>query len=73
MPIAVNIIPKTYSYGDYIIKQGEVPQGLIIVAEGQCAVVATRPGERRLTEKKQGGATTVQRNAPEKDGIRKNK
>jgi hypothetical protein len=73
MPIAVNIIPKTYAYGDYIIKQGEVPPGLVIVAEGQCAVVATRPGERRLTENKdQGGATTVQvKNAPEKDGIRK--
>jgi len=71
MPIAVNIIPRTYAYGDYIIKQGEVPPGLIIIAEGQCAVVATRPGERSLTEKKKGAATAAQGSAPEKDGIRK--
>lgn len=34
MPIAVNIIPKTYAYGEFIIKKGEVPGGLHIIIEG---------------------------------------
>lgn len=34
MPIAVNIIPKTYAYGEFIIKKGEIPAGLHIIIEG---------------------------------------
>lgn len=41
MPIAVNIIPKTYAYGEFIIKKGEIPTGLHIIIEGQCKAVAT--------------------------------
>ena len=31
MPIAANIMPITYSFGEYIIKEGEVPEGLYII------------------------------------------
>jgi len=34
MPIALNIIPKTYAYGEFIIKKGEIPAGLHIIIEG---------------------------------------
>jgi hypothetical protein len=25
MPIAANIVPKTYSFGEFLVKRGEVP------------------------------------------------
>jgi hypothetical protein len=34
MPIACNIIPKTYSFGEYIVKKGEIPDGLFIINSG---------------------------------------
>jgi CRP-like cAMP-binding protein len=27
---------KRYSFGEYIIKRGEIPKGLIIITEGLC-------------------------------------
>jgi hypothetical protein len=51
MPIAANIVPKTYSFGEFLVKRGEVPQGLFIIIKGQCKVVATRFGVRRLVSK----------------------
>lgn len=51
MPIAANIVPRTYSYGEFLVKRGEVPQGLFIIIKGQCKVVATRFGVRRLFSK----------------------
>mmetsp|Transcript_30936 Transcript_30936/g.30418 ORF Transcript_30936/g.30418 Transcript_30936/m.30418 type:complete len:112 (-) Transcript_30936:969-1304(-) len=46
MPIAVNMLPVTYSYGEYIIKEGEVPKGLYIVKSGQCKVASVRMANR---------------------------
>ena len=34
IPIACNILPKTYSFGDLIVKAGEVPPGLVIIVQG---------------------------------------
>lgn len=51
MPIAANIVPKSYSFGEFLVKRGEVPQGLFIIIKGQCKVVATRFGIRRLVSK----------------------
>ena len=36
MPIALNIMPKNYSFGQYIVKQGEIPPGLVIIISGTC-------------------------------------
>lgn len=44
MAIAANITPKTFKYGEFLIKKGEVPPGLIYIAEGQCKVVAKKIG-----------------------------
>ena len=33
-PLACNIVPKTYSYGEFLAKKGEKPPGLIIITEG---------------------------------------
>jgi hypothetical protein len=52
MPIALNIEPKNYLYGQYIVKQGETPPGLIIIISGSCQVVATRISQRYLPDKK---------------------
>lgn len=50
MPIAANITPKTFSYGEFLIKKGEVPPGLFYIAEGQCKVVAKKIGQRDLID-----------------------
>ena len=34
MPIAVNMTPIKYNYGEYIIKEGEIPKGLYIIKSG---------------------------------------
>mmetsp|Transcript_10836 Transcript_10836/g.8058 ORF Transcript_10836/g.8058 Transcript_10836/m.8058 type:complete len:92 (+) Transcript_10836:1308-1583(+) len=46
MPIAVNMLPVTYSFGEYIIKEGEIPKGLYIVKSGQCKVASVRMADR---------------------------
>ena len=53
MPIAVNMIPCTFNFGEYIIKEGEVPQGLYIVKSGQCKVACRRIAERDLNKSDQ--------------------
>ena len=50
MAIAANITPKTFSYGEFLIKKGEVPPGLFYIAEGQCKVVAKKIGQRDLID-----------------------
>lgn len=34
MPIACNMIPKIFNFGDHIVKEGEVPKGLYIIKSG---------------------------------------
>jgi len=46
MPVACNLKSKTFSFGDYIIREGEVPSGLYIIKSGQCKVASARIAER---------------------------
>jgi CRP-like cAMP-binding protein len=46
MPIACNMIPVTFNFGEYIIKEGDVPKGLYIIKSGQCKVASMRIAER---------------------------
>jgi len=55
MPIAANIFPKTYSYGEFLTEKGTIPPGLFVIQEGQCKVVAQRIGERKLIDNRAGG------------------
>jgi len=50
MRIAANLVTKTYSYGEYLVKQGQVPKGLFLILKGQCKVLATRIAKRSLIE-----------------------
>jgi CRP-like cAMP-binding protein len=42
LPLASNIQIKKYKKGEYIVKAGEKPEGLIIVKEGSCIVCAEK-------------------------------
>jgi hypothetical protein len=42
LPLASNIKVKRYKMGEYIVRAGEMPDGLIIVTEGQCIVCAEK-------------------------------
>ena len=42
LPIASNIQVKRYRLGEYLVKAGELPEGLIIVKEGACIVCAEK-------------------------------
>ncbi|CDW86496.1 cyclic nucleotide-binding domain containing protein [Stylonychia lemnae] len=42
LPLASNIKVKKYKHGEYIVKAGDLPDGLIIVTEGQCIVCAEK-------------------------------
>ena len=42
LPIASNIQVKRYRLGEYLVKAGELPEGLIIVKEGSCIVCAEK-------------------------------
>jgi len=48
IPIACNMETRTYTFGEYLIKKGEIPKGLFILISGQCKVVAKRIGSRQL-------------------------
>ena len=67
MPICLNIIPRTYSYGEFLIKQGEVPPGLMIIVKGQCQVVNCSVGHRKLKERAAGNM--MSRTQPKQYGI----
>lgn len=47
MPIACNMMPYEFSFGEYIIKEGELPKGLYIIKSGQCKVASTRIAKRQ--------------------------
>jgi CRP-like cAMP-binding protein len=40
------MIPVTFNFGEYIIKEGDVPKGLYIIKSGQCKVASMRIAER---------------------------
>lgn len=50
LPLASNIQVKRYKIGEYIVKAGDLPDGLIIVTEGQCIVCAEKLGMRSNKE-----------------------
>lgn len=39
------MIRKVYKYGEAIVREGEVPPGLVIIYNGQAKCVSQRPGE----------------------------
>jgi hypothetical protein len=55
MPVACNLKMKTFSFGDYLIREGEVPEGLFIVKSGQCKVASARIAERALQPRERRG------------------
>lgn len=54
--IAANLVPKTFKYGEFLVKQGQVPKGLFVILKGQCRVLATRIAERPLNSAQEGAA-----------------
>lgn len=42
LPLASNIKVKNFKYGEYIVRAGEVPEGLIIISKGSCIVCAEK-------------------------------
>ena len=40
--IACNLKPRTFTFGQYLVREGEVPEGLFIIVQGHCKVVANR-------------------------------
>ena len=46
MPLACNLLSKIYSFGEYILKEGEIPKGLYIIKSGQCKVGQARFADR---------------------------
>jgi hypothetical protein len=40
------MFPVTYSFGEYILKEGDIPKGLYIIKSGQCKAASTRIAER---------------------------
>ena len=46
MPIACNMLPKSFSFGEFILKEGDIPKGLYLIKSGQCKVGSTRVAER---------------------------
>jgi len=40
LPLANNVVRKKFKIGQYILKEGEVPQGLYIIKSGICNVGA---------------------------------
>jgi len=38
LPLANNVVRKKFKIGQYILKEGEVPQGLYIIKSGICKV-----------------------------------
>ena len=55
LPLASNIKIKTYKYGEYLVKAGEMPEGLIIISKGSCIVcdekLAMRTGNQSIYSK----------------------
>lgn len=52
--IAASIEKRTFHFGEYLVKRGEVPKGMFLIIKGQCKVIAQRFGHRKLAEKTVG-------------------
>ena len=50
MPIACNMNVYTFSFGEYVIKEGDIPKGLYLIKSGQCKVANTRIAERVINQ-----------------------
>jgi len=55
LPLCCNLRPRVFKYGEYLVKQGEVPPGLMLLVQGQCkvvrdAVVASVARNRKQTD-----------------------
>ncbi len=48
MALACNMIPVTYSFGEYILKEGEIPKGLYLIKSGQCKAASARIADRQF-------------------------
>jgi len=42
LPLASNIKVKKYKYGEYIVRAGENPEGLMIISQGHAIVCAEK-------------------------------
>lgn len=50
LPLASNIKVKKYKLGEYIIRAGDKPEGLIIINKGQCIVCAEKLSMRQVSD-----------------------
>lgn len=50
MPIALNLVPKYYRLGEYLVKKGQIPPGLLIIVSGQCSIVNEKISQRYRPE-----------------------
>lgn len=50
MPIACNMIAQKFNFGEYVLKEGEIPKGLYILKSGQCKVSSTRIAHRTISK-----------------------
>jgi len=54
MPIAANMVPVEFTLGEFILKEGELPQGLYLIKSGQCKVCSIRVAEKEINPKARG-------------------
>lgn len=47
-PLLGNMRKLNYSYGEYILREGEIPQGMYVIKEGQCLVCVESIGARSV-------------------------
>lgn len=52
VPIVLNCQHVTYKYGDLLIKEGQVPPGLMVIVHGQCKSYLTRVAEKEVEDLK---------------------
>lgn len=48
MPIACNLKSRSFSFGDYVIREGQVPEGLYLIKSGQCKIASARIADRQF-------------------------
>ena len=46
MPVAVNLTPVKFKYGEFLSREGQVPPGMYVIKSGQCIVGLSRTAER---------------------------
>lgn len=48
MPIACNMNIRMYSFGEYIVKEGQIPDGLYLMKKGQAKIATMRIAKRDI-------------------------